>query len=269
MRLAQRAFLLTAAALLLGGLTLPAADMAYMAQRQLLLIHEEIANPSRLAAYESTTKEFIGALKASNATSFPSFDVVMTDDFSYFFVAPIKGFADVGMVPQGFAEVASKMGEAKFAEMMRRAGEPMVASNDSIVTSRPDLSYWPADYTKAANEAMAVNYDVYYILPGREMDAEAIAREWQALYKQKGMTEGYMIYQAITGHDLPVWAVAFYGKSPADLAAKMEAANAKLGAEGQALNARTLQLVRRFERRVGIRRPDLSYRAPAPMTAAN
>jgi hypothetical protein len=256
---------LFAAALFAGGLALPAQDMS---QPQLFLLHEELANPSRLADYESTTKEFIAALKASNSASFPGFDVVMTDDFSYFFVAPIKSFADLGAVGQGFAEVAGKLGEAKFAEMMRRAGEPMHASNDSVVTSRPDLSYWPADYAKAASEAKAVNYDVYYVLPGREMDAEAIAREWQALYKQKGMTEGYMVYQALTGHDLPVWAVAFYGASPADLAAKQEAAAAKLGAEGEALNLRTLQLVRRFERRVGIRRPDLSYR-PAPMTAAN
>ena len=254
---------LFAAALLAGGFSLAAADMP---QGQLFLIHEEIANPSKLAAYESTTQEVLGAFK-TYSTMFPAYDVVMTDDFSYYFIMPIKSVSDMNVVPQAFAEIAKKMGEEKFADLWRRGGDPMVSSNDFIVMERPDLSYVPAT-ALAANDARAIGYDIYYLLPGREADAEAIAREWQALFKAKGSTESFKIFQAVSGHDLPVWAVVTYGKSPADLAARQEANTAKLGAEGNALQARTWQLVRRFNRRVGMVRPDLSYR-PAPMTAAN
>jgi hypothetical protein len=254
---------LFAAALLAGGFALAAADMP---QGQLYLIHEEIANPSKLAAYESTTQEVLGAIKA-NSTMFPAYDVVMTDDFSYYFIMPIKSVSDMSVVPQAFAEIAKKMGEEKFADLWRRGGDPMFSSNDFIVMERPDLSYVPAT-ALAANDARAVGYDIYYLLPGREADAEAISHEWQALFKAKGVTDSFKIFQAVSGNDLPIWAVVTYGKSPADLAARQEANSAKLGDEGSALQARSWQLVRRFNRRVGMARPDLSYR-PAPMTAAN
>lgn len=253
---------LFAAALLAGALALPAADMP---QGQLFLIHEEIANPSKLADYEATSKEFLGVFKA-HGQSFPSYDVVMTDDFSYFFIVPIKTMADVSAVPAAFAEISKKMGDAKFAELRRRGGEPMFSSNDFMVMERPDLSYTPATML-AADDVRAIRYDIYYLLPGREMDAEQVAREWQALYKKAGMTDGFKIFQAVTGHDLPVWAVAFYGKSPADLAAREEAAREKLGAEGRALEARTIALVRRFNKRIGTVRPDLSYRQAATAAA--
>jgi hypothetical protein len=108
--------------------------------------------------------------------------------------------------------------------------------------------------------------DFYYLLPGKQSEAEAIARDYVALFKQKNITQRYSIFMNIMGNDLPVLVAAIPGKSEADVVAADQSTEATLGADVRPLQARAMAITRRFERRTATYRPDLSY--PGPMTVA-
>ncbi len=258
MRVTKCTALLAVALLAVCAPVLRAQDTP--AQGRLLLIHEEVANPSKIAEYEATSKEFIGLLKQHNMTGVPfDFNAIMTDDLSYYFVAPVASFADAGKVSEGFMALAQKVGMEKWVEFWRRAGDPMLSWNDFLVQERLDLSYRPAKPALAPEDVRAVRYDLYYLQPGREWEAEQIAKDYAALFQRKGIADGFTVYVAVNGNDLPVLAVVTEGKSAADLMARYEANAKTAGAEMRELDARASRIVRRFDVRLGTVRPDLSY----------
>jgi hypothetical protein len=63
-----------------------------------------------------------------------------------------------------------------------------------------------------------------------------------------------------------VFIVAIPARNETDLVTAGQGVNNTLGADLRAVQARAVALTRRFERREGISRPDLSY--PAPTSAA-
>jgi hypothetical protein len=128
---------------------------------------------------------------------------------------------------------------------------------------RPDLSYMPATPRLAQTDRRYFRWDFYYLLPGREKESEQIARDYAALFRQKGITDSFNIYTAVLGTDLPLLVAAIPAKSATDLLAADERINATLGADVRPLQQRAMAITRRFERREGTLRPDLSY--PAPM----
>lgn len=251
----RHACLLFAAAVLPSALSLAAEEAP-----RLFVVHQEIADPSRIADYEATTKEFVAALGQHKISSFPlNFEVVQLDDFSYFYVSPMTGgYADLGKIPQTFAEVAGKLGPEKFGDLMRRSGETYSSWNDLVILERGDLSYQPEKPRLKPEEHRAVRYELYYLKPGREAEAEEVCRAWAAIAKAKGLANGFTVYQAVLGNDLPALAVVSFGRSELDLATEQEGLRKALGADIETLYKKTWPLVRRFDVKIGTLRPDLS-----------
>jgi hypothetical protein len=101
-------------------------------------------------------------------------------------------------------------------------------------------------------------------MPGRETDADALAKEFVALFKAKNMPNGYRLFKSEMGPDMPAIIVEVGAKDAADYYAQETSNRTTLGAEGQALFAKAFALTRRFETRSGWLRPDLSVMPPAP-----
>lgn len=243
-------------AVALSPALLPAAEEA----PRLFVVHQEIADPSRIADYEATTKELVAALGQHKISSFPlNFEVVQVDDFSYYYVSPMAGgYADLGKIPQTFGELASKLGPEKFGDLMRRSGETYSSWNDLVIQERKDLSYQPEKPRLKPEEYRAVRYEFYYLKPGKEQEAEEVCRTWAAMAKAKGLVNGFTVYQGILGHDLPALAVVSFGRSELDLATEQEGLRKALGADIETLYKKTWPLVRRFDVKIGTLRPDLS-----------
>lgn len=228
---------------------------------QLYGVHREHANPARLAEYESTSREFAAAMKAHKISTFPSpYNVWSFDDLTYDYVAPMASLDDLAKIPSTFATLAGKMGEAKFADLMRRANAAMLSWDDVVIRERPDLGYAPANPRVSVAETSVVRFDFYYLRPGTEGELDQLAKDWRALTTAKGIADGYRVFEAVVGPELPLLVVATPGKDATDLATAW-AANVKIGgADWQTLMARTLGLCRRFETKVGTLREDLSAR---------
>jgi hypothetical protein len=247
-------------AALLAVLSAPlfAAD-ATAAQPKLFVLHQEAVRPGQIKVYEDTTKEFVAALQ-QHRSSIPgfAFSVVMGDDFTYNYLSQVPDFAYAGSVYSMLDKVGQEVGAARWGDLMQRNGAAVDSVSDSFFVEDPSLSYSPAAPRLKPEEERFLHFDLYYVQPGREMEADAVARDFAALFRAKKMANGYRLMKLAFGHGGPLLVVAVPARDAEDYAAQDGKDRAALGAEGQALFNRAFALTRRFERHDGWVRPDLS-----------
>jgi len=234
-----------------------------------IVVHEEIVPPAMVARYETLSKEFVSMLAAKNiADPNINFSTFMTPDFHYLFVSRLPGgLAGYESMFNSWMSLPEKIGKDKWADFTGRSVGSMNSYNEVLAMRRDDLSYAPAAPRLKPEEQGYVHWQFYYLVPGKESEAEAIARDYAALFKAKNMTDPFTVYLAMNGNDLPLLVVATTGKSAADYAVNDDRVNAMLGNDVRPLQARALAITRKFETREGWYRPDLSYPAP-PKPAA-
>lgn len=253
--------------LLVSFLTLTTAVAQEMPKPQLYVIHEEVVKPAQMMAYEAVSKEFVSTLAEKKVNS-PAltWNAYMTNDMHYLYLVRIPNFAAMDTSMGEWEKAKNSVGAARWTDLERRGSEPMVSYNEFVAMLRPDLSYKPANPRLKMEEQRYFRVDFYYLIPGKMAEAEAIAKDYVALFKQKNIAESFSIFIDILGDDLPLLVASVPAKSEADAVAADERVNSALGADGQALQARAMAITRRFERRSSTFRPDLSY--PSQMTSS-
>lgn len=263
MRRTQTPGLIAVALCLIAAI--PAATAAQDAKPRFFLLHQEIVRPDRVEAFEAATKEFVATVRQHHKAS-PQFhfNAVQGDDFTYSFVLPLADLASLDAINQGFGALAQAVGEAKFADLMKRGGATYEWADESILIEEPGMSYAPANPRLKPEEVRYLHFDLYHVQPGREPEADALAREFVALFKQKGITDSYRLFKVLLGKDMPLYAVVAPAKDAADFAARDAANLQTFGKEGEALFARAASLCRRIDHHGGWVRPDLSVAPPTP-----
>jgi len=249
----------------LAMLTVAAGAAAFgQDQRQFYVIHQEFAKPSMQQQYEAAAKEFV-AMVTKNKAAMPhfSFAALSSDDFTYTYVARIPNYAGIDGINQDFGALAQKEGQA-FADLTKRSGAAMESVRESVVSLSPELSYVPAMPRLKPEEARYFHYDLYHVMPGRELEAEAIAKEFLTLFKSKNIPNGYRLFKAEMGPEMPTIIIEVGAKDPADSYTQSASDRTALGEAGKALFAKAFAITRRFETRSGWLRPDLSVLPPAP-----
>jgi hypothetical protein len=232
--------------------------------RPLYLIHQEVAKPSQQPQYEAAAKEFV-ALFSRNRAAMPHFNFIglQSDDFTYTYVTRIPSFGGIDGIFQDFGALAQKEGQV-FAELSKRSGATTEHIRESVVSLAPELSYTPATPRMKPEDAKYLHYDIYYVMPGREADADAIAKEFLALFKSKNIANAYRVFKAELASEMPALYVEVGAKDAADYHTQLAADQAALGEAAKALFAKAFAITRRFETRSGWLRPDLSLPATAP-----
>ena len=66
-----------------------------------------------------------------------------------------------------------------------------------------------AGYESAGRDFLAaLTEKKVYLIPGKEKEAEQVAKDYAALFKQKNMNDSWNLYQGLIGNDLPVFIVS-------------------------------------------------------------
>src|SRR6266851_511165 len=239
------------------ALLAPVAAGAQTPGGQYFVVHQEVAKPSMVKEYESASKEFVAMVKANKA-KMPhfSFNCLASPDFTYTFVAPIPNLAGMDAINADFGSLAQSAG-ASFADLNKRSGAATEYIKEWIIQLVPELSYSPAE-PRAQGAPRYFHYDLYYVMPGREAEAEAVGTEYVKLFKAKGIKNGYNVYKIVMGPEMPAYIVSVGATGAADYQAAGANAATLGGPELQSLSARTAALTRRFETREATARPDLS-----------
>ncbi|MFN7941812.1 MAG: hypothetical protein U0X73_09435 [Thermoanaerobaculia bacterium] len=222
-------------------------------------LHQEVVMPSQVATYEATSREFVAFVQA-NRTAMKDFSAIAIqgENFSYLYAVPISAFAGVDTINGDFAAVFSGPAAQQAADLFARNSATLSAINEWVVERYPELSYAPATPRLKPGEASFVHYDLYYLQPGAEDQAKAIAKDFVALFKRNNWPDGYNLFMTAMGPDMPLLVVEVPDKTAADYYAHNQAMRTALGAEAQALFGRAFAITRKFETRNGWLRPDLS-----------
>jgi len=233
-----------------------------------VMVHEEVVPPSMVTRYEAISKEQLGAMAAKNINDpIIAFTTFMTPDFHYLYVSRLQGgLAGYETTFNAWMALPEKVGKEKWQNLMARSVGTTSSYNDVMAMRRDDLSYMPATPRLEPEEQGYAKWQFYYLVPGKESEAEQIAKDYATLFKSKNIGDGFTVYMAMNGNDLPLLVVATTGKSASDYAVEDDKVNATLGNDVRPLQARALAITRKFELREGWYRPDLSY--PSPMKAA-
>ena len=244
----------------LGVLFSLAAFAVEPPKQQLFVLYDEVANPSMVAQYEGATKDLIKAFGEKKVTS-PSFAVntYMSADMHYMYLTPIANWAQLDTINKDWMGASDVIGKDRWADIQRRGNGAMTSYDQMIVARRDDLSYRPENPRATPEQEPFARLEYYYLKPGTEEQAEQVAKDYVALFKEKKIADGFMIYTALSGHDLPLLLSVIPAKSPADFAAADEKTTATLGDALRTLQGRALALTRRIERKDTWYRPDLSY----------
>jgi len=238
-----------------------------MPKSQLVAVHEDAVIPSMVEQYEKASKNLAGLFAKHNIASM-SYAVANAQDFTYLYFTPVSNLAEVEKFDAAFQELQKKMGTEAFQADMKLFDGCYHSHRNYMVRLHPDLSYKP-EYGNQISEGLNFRqWDFYYIHPGKEDEAMAIAKEWKALYESKKIAEGYRLYMGDLGTDMPVIIVAQSAKSAIDFHSKSEANLKTFGDAGPALLKKTWSVVRKFEQKDGFIRPDLSH-LPTPGTKPN
>lgn len=229
---------------------------------QLLSVHEDNVIPSKVEEYEKTALGLVDAIKTHKVSSL-SYTAASMDDYTYIYFTPVENLGAVDKMNTSFGELEEKMGKNAFRAMMKTFDACYPTHRNYLVSLRPDLSYKPEYGAQISDGLNFRHWDYYHIHPNMQDEAEAIAKEWVALNEKMKSPEGYRLYENSYGLEGPVFTVVQSGKSAADFYARSEAWMKRAGDAGQSLMKRTMKVVRKFESKDGMIRPELSV-SPQP-----
>jgi hypothetical protein len=234
--------------------------------RQFFLLYEDHVKPSMGGAYEASIKDMNKALAEAKASS-PMFEMMAFtyEDFAtYCYLTPIPNYAALdGMEPE-WMKISEKVGKERWKKIMEANAPTTEGFTQMVVEYLPALSYIPAaPRLKASEMPYFVDY-YYYVMPGKESEFKDLAKQYAALYKSKGISNGWNLYQIVVGDSLPLFVVGHDAKDALDFAEWDKKDTVAMGNEAQALFAKVLAVCRKVEARPGSWRPDLSFHVPPP-----
>lgn len=230
---------------------------------QLLSVHEDTVIPSKAEEYEKATLGLVDAIKKHKVSSI-SFTAASLDDYTYIYFTPVENLGAAEKMNAGFGELEEKMGKTAYDAMMKANDACYSTHRNYLVRLRPDLSYKPEYGAQISDGLNFRHWDYYYIHREMEDEAEAIAKEWVALNEKIKAPEGYRLFTNAFGLEGPLFLVVSSAKSAAAFYASNEAWLKRAGEAGQALMKRTMKVVRKFESKDGMIRPELSA-SPQPI----
>ena len=249
--------------MLCGSFIISAQEKQTQAQR--FIFWDEIVKPSMVTEYEAGVKKQV-ALFSKYKSQYP-WNAYSTNDFHYYYVTPVENSADIDKVSDAFDAMEKNMGKEQ-SQAMRKNFEGTLESHDKgMVRHLPELSYIPENPRVKADEINFIYWGFCYLKFGKEKQFGDNFKKWVNLYKRNNIADGWDTYVLEMGRDLPLYVWSSVGKNAADFWSMSEKHNEALGDEANALWNETLSLLRKFEYKTGMPRPELSLQAAEELTA--
>jgi hypothetical protein len=225
---------------------------------QLYEIYDFLVKPGMVAKFEAAVKAE-NALTAEGKYPYP-WMAYSSDDFHYYFVSPIKNYADIDAQEKADEEMRKKVGEERFDANDKAYGGTFEYGRIGFVSLRPDLSYAPEKPRLKPEEANFLYWGLCYVDFAKVEEFIEVLKEYITLYKSKNVASGFTTYQGGPGTDMPFYFFAMSGKSPADFFTEDEKTTKILeGEKSEELWKRFLGTLRKYEIKTGRYRSDLSY----------
>ena len=232
---------------------------------KLYFIEEVTVKPEGVAAYEAAVKSF-SSIMAEHGFSY-AYEAYATDDYHYYYVYPIKDFADVDALYKSWMKLLESWGWDKYEEMEKQISGSYETYRFMLSRLWPNLSYTPEQNPYDRDKSNYLLWGYCYVKPGKEKAFEKNFKDFVTLFTAKEVPFGWQTWQGDFGTEMPVYIYVEQASSPAVFWTEVENAMKMAGDETGALWNETLSLLRRYDVKTGTNRPELSYRPVKP--AAN
>jgi hypothetical protein len=236
---------------------LPNLDQAEEQKAQMFMVENISVLPSKVSDFESHVKTI---QKFANEYKFPyPIYVYNMDDYSYFYVIPVKNFADIDDFNKAKMEWIERMGQENLMSIFKSGEGSYKHLRWFIIRHRPDLSYTSDEPRFKSEEANYLYIPLSYVKTGKESEFEEICKKWVAYDTSVNRADSYDLFVGDIGTEMPFYFWVARAKSAADFFNQSEIYGTKIGEEFTDLWNRTLALCRKFDVKTGMFRPDLSY----------
>jgi hypothetical protein len=224
---------------------------------QAFVVWDFVVKPSMFMQYEESIKKQIELYAKAN---FPyPWIAYSTNDYHYYYVVAVESFETVDSIYKAFGEAQKAIGEEKLQALDEMQEGTYDHLRMGMYYLRFDLSYIPEDPRLTEDEVNFVWWNFYYIKQGMGTQANDIAKEWQDLYKANNIPDGWSFYVGDFGSEEPVRVAVGGAKSAADYFQHQEKTIKLFGEKYGEMTKKTMDICRRFEQKLGMPRPDLSY----------
>jgi hypothetical protein len=238
--------------LLLSLLALPTLSQPQEQKSQLFYIVDVVARPANAMKFEA-------ALKQENELGYPyPTTVYSSDDFHYYILLPIEGYAGIDKMNKAESDWMAKIGD-KYQAILKTVEGAFESYGYGVIRLRPELSYVPKKPRVKPEEVKFLYWGMAYVEFSKIKEFEDIWKQWVDLFKSKACSMGFTMYSLEMGTDMPFYFWAVGGKSATEFWIADEKVSKMLGEDKtKELWNKTLACLRKYEDKTGMPRPDLS-----------
>ena len=237
--------------LCLSVLTIAAQEQ----EAQLFFVRLVKVKPSKVTGYFEGTKELVAQFK-EHKYPFP-ISVFRCNDFTVLFSVPLENTADLQVLKDTMNELMAKIAPEPAQKIQTLLEGTTESREDGLIALRPDLSYIPENPRLKPEETNFYNWTFTYILPGKEQAMEDMAKKYKALYQEKNIPDGFMVYEVIMGKEQPMYILVQNAKNPGDYFSTDHSET--LGEEAAAIQGKLWSVIRKVEYKQAWIARDLTY----------
>ena len=225
---------------------------------QLFMIYDVVVKPAMVAGFEAAAKgEWALAVEGKSPYLWKTYS---SDDLHYYFLTPMKNYADIDAMDKTSEEMRKKLGEERFKANDKAYDGTFEYLRIGFIYLRPDLSYAPEKPALKPEEANSLFWGLCYVESGKEAEFEKVFKEYVAEYKNKNIATGFTTYEGGFGTEVPFYFFAMSAKSIIEVFSEDEKATKMVGEEkSKELGNKMMGTLRKYEFKTGRYRPDLSY----------
>jgi hypothetical protein len=218
-------------------------------------VFTEHVAPSNVAAFEEASAKMHEMIEA-NAPEGMMYYTLSGPETGYTYAIPMAGMAEFMTMNEQWMGMINEIGWDDWEKMS--ADHLVDYRTMNFYVEMPDQSYHPEGYQESMADKPARHYDWLYPKSGMEDEMSEVMKEWVALYEKHGIDSGWTAYQAVSGDNLPLVVLITPSTTTSAYYRMSDEVDEMLGEEGQALMMKSMSMLRKFEHKDAMFRPDLS-----------
>ena len=225
----------------------------------LFYVHEEVARIDKIDQYNSSSKDFAQMMRDTKL-DLPFIRASQTDDLHFYYLLPIKNYADIDKMSDAFGKMMSAADKDKLDKVTKENDAAIESVRELVFRRSNSLSYGSdqnlgLDMTKEN----FLHWDYYLVKPGKRQEVAQLGEKIKKLYEDKKIPTPYTVWIADMGENDNLIVVTTLAKDAVSYYQQQEKNNAALGKDMDDLWNQMMPMLDHFEHKNGHTRPDLSY----------
>ena len=217
----------------------------------------EHVEPADVMAFEAAAAEGFEMIEA-NAPEGMVYYTLSGPETGFMYAIPMTGMADFMGLNEQWMGMINEIGWEKWEAMAAKSDAMVEHRTMNFYVEMSDGSYHPEGFEESLADKPARHFDYIYPKAGMEDEVNEVLEEWVALYAEHGIDSGWTAYQAVSGDDLPLVVLITPSTSAGAYYAMSDEVDQILGEAGQELMMKSMEMMRKFEHKDAMFRPELS-----------